>query len=33
MSIIKSVSVGYGDMYYILHNSDNFHDRLHAPGG
>ncbi len=24
MSIIKSVSVGYGDMYYILHNSDNF---------
>lgn len=24
MSIIKSFSVGYGDMYYIEHNSDNF---------
>lgn len=24
MSIIKSVSVGYGDMYYIRHGSDNF---------
>lgn len=24
MSIIKSISVGYGDMYYIRHGSDNF---------
>ncbi len=24
MSVIKSVSVGYGDMYYIRHGSDNF---------
>lgn len=24
MSIIKSLSVGYGDMFYIKHNSDNF---------
>lgn len=24
MSIIKSFSVGYGDMFYIKHNSDNF---------
>lgn len=24
MTVIKSVSVGYGDMYYIRHNSDNF---------
>lgn len=24
MSIIKSISVGYGDMFYIKHNSDNF---------
>lgn len=24
MSVIKSVSVGLGDMYYIRHNSDNF---------
>ena len=24
MSIVKSFSVGYGDMYYIRHNSDNF---------
>lgn len=24
MSIVKSLSVGNGDMYYIIHNSDNF---------
>lgn len=24
MSIIKSLSVGNGDMFYIKHNSDNF---------
>lgn len=24
MSVIKSVSVGHGDMFYIRHNSDNF---------
>lgn len=24
MSIIKSISVGHGDMFYIKHNSDNF---------
>ena len=24
MSLIKSFSVGNGDMYYIDHNSDNF---------
>jgi beta-lactamase superfamily II metal-dependent hydrolase len=24
VSVVKSVSVGYGDMFYILHNSDNF---------
>ena len=24
MSIIKSFSVGEGDMFYIQHNSDNF---------
>ena len=24
MSIIKSISVGHGDMFYIYHNSDNF---------
>jgi beta-lactamase superfamily II metal-dependent hydrolase len=24
MSIVKSLSVGYGDMYYIRHNYDNF---------
>ncbi|CAM4346215.1 hypothetical protein COEX109129_19890 [Corallococcus exiguus] len=24
MSIIKSFSVGNGDMFYIKHNSDNF---------
>lgn len=24
MSVIKSFSVGYGDMFYIKHNSDNF---------
>lgn len=24
MSIVKSLSVGNGDMYYIVHNSDNF---------
>lgn len=24
MSIVKSISVGYGDMFYIKHNSDNF---------
>ena len=24
MSLIKSISVGNGDMFYIKHNSDNF---------
>lgn len=24
MSIVKSISVGHGDMFYIYHNSDNF---------
>src|SRR5436853_3064566 len=24
MSLIKSISVGHGDMFYIKHNSDNF---------
>ena len=24
MSIVKSLAVGNGDMFYILHNSDNF---------
>ena len=24
MSIVKSFSVGEGDMYYIVHNTDNF---------
>lgn len=24
MSIVKSISVGHGDMFYIKHNSDNF---------
>ena len=24
MSIVKSFSVGNGDMFYIKHNSDNF---------
>ena len=24
MSIVKSLSVGNGDMFYIQHNSDNF---------
>ncbi len=24
MSIVKSISVGHGDMFYINHNSDNF---------
>jgi len=24
MSVIKSISVGHGDMFYIRHGSDNF---------
>lgn len=24
MSIVKSISVGHGDMFYIKHGSDNF---------
>jgi len=24
MSIVKALSVGHGDMFYIVHNSDNF---------